>query len=266
MNFLWGIFQDILSNVIFLLLAILIAYLWTALTQRKNLLTFFNTTDIKRLVIYLSNIKVLPFGAMGISQDKLSYQGETVAYGEMQVANQIQSLFNFIVPKLAESSQSIGRLLLSDVKVQISISPQEISELETEAPVVSLGSSAFNIASRHIEDLYQGSVKFRFAPNPISGSTTAQDSNLPVSVLVSNSTQENREPLSIFIDDLLLLDKPFYGCVERIRDPGGNRSLFYVAGLSEFSTKGAGYYLSSQWKYLYKKYGAGKSFLIQLKI
>src|SRR3989304_5690384 len=91
---LWGILENIASDILFILLAIFLAWVWTQLTQRRGLQDFFSVSKAKRLVIYLSRLDVLPFGAIGASGRKFSYQGEAVAYGEMQGANQIRQLFS----------------------------------------------------------------------------------------------------------------------------------------------------------------------------
>ena len=57
-----------------------------------------------------------------------------------------------------------------------------------------------------------------------------------------------------------------YGFVERIVEPQRGRCVFYVAGLSEPGTVGALGYLTTQWKALYRKYGADRSFLVMLRV
>lgn len=166
-----GILENIISDIVFIILAIFLSWLLTYYTGRRKLQTFFHTLKSKRLVIYLSNLRVLPFGAIGISGKKMSYDGSAVPYGEMQVASEIQNLFSFIIPKLVEISQYIGFLLLSDVKVQIKVSPSPMGEskVDSEASIISLGSSAYNVVSANIEKLDKNIVHFKF------GSTTLKE-------------------------------------------------------------------------------------------
>lgn len=157
----WGILENLFSDIIFLILAILVSWLWVILSHRRQLQKFFGVTKTKRLVIYLSLINVTMFGSTGIDKRKFSYTGKAVDYGEMQIANQIRNLFSFIVPKLTEASKTIGKLLLSDIDVNLDISPSDQSKLETQAPFVSLGSPAYNTASSYIETIEKGIVKFQ---------------------------------------------------------------------------------------------------------
>ena len=56
-----------------------------------------------------------------------------------------------------------------------------------------------------------------------------------------------------------------YGFVERVVDPSGKRSFFYVAGIAERGTIGAALYLTREWRSLYKRYGADRNFLVMLR-
>lgn len=165
---IWGIVENLISDVIFIVLAIIASAIWVSLTNRRKLQLFFHTTDTKRLVVYLSAINVLPFGATGKSGKKLSYQGQAVAYGEMQGANQIKNLFSFIIPKLTEVSQTIGKLFLSDVVVQTTISPSESSFFDSQASFIALGSPAYNSAAASIESLDKNVAKFQYGTKKLS--------------------------------------------------------------------------------------------------
>jgi hypothetical protein len=288
-----GILENIISDIIFLLIAIIFAWLWILFTQRKKLISFFDVEETRRLVVYLSNIRVAEFGAVGITGKRMSYKGETITNGEIQAAYQIQKLFTFIIPALAEASKTIGTFLLSDVTVQIQISPVATTQLDSQASVISLGSPAYNAASLFIENTNKGIVKFRYGSMTISElqgfaqfppesafSSTDSEYTYPggsVSYPVPSGTfaqptsyanpgnNEQPEPPAIIVDQIPPILDTTYGFIERIKD-NNKRSLFYVAGMSEYATKGAAYQLSSQWSQLYKKYGKDKPFLIMLKI
>lgn len=304
---IWGIVENLCSDAIFIVIAIVTSWIWITLTNRRKLQQFFNTSITKRLVIYLSLIRVLPFGTIGISGKKLSYQGHAVAYGEMRGASKIKDLFSFIVPKLVEVSQTIGKLFLSDVAIQTIVSPMEEGKLETQASFIAFGSSAYNVASAHIEGFEENIVKFRFGsekiaaidnskPNPIAFSDTDPGvytlpgtvdvhSPRPVTIpsgvaldpeifsihseLLHNAVDAEKlgenTPSAILVEGVPPITDTTYGFVERIIDSEYTRALFYVAGLSEFSTAAASHYLAAQWLSLYGKYGANKSFIIMLR-
>jgi hypothetical protein len=157
----WGILENLTSDIIFLLLAILVGWLWVSITHRRQLQNFFGVNKTKRLCIYLSHINVLKYGSTGIDEKMFSYTGEAVDYGEMQAANRIRNLFSSIIPKLTEASKTIGKLLLSDIEINLDISPDEQSKLETQASFIALGSPAYNTASSYIESFEKGIVKFQ---------------------------------------------------------------------------------------------------------
>jgi hypothetical protein len=62
-----------------------------------------------------------------------------------------------------------------------------------------------------------------------------------------------------------ITDKHF-GFVERIVDHEQQKCIFYVAGITEFGTAGAAYYLVNHWRELYEQYGDKKSFLKVLRL
>ena len=122
--FFQAVFENIVADILLIFLGVFGAWAWARLTYRRRLQDFFNIGDVKRLLIYISRIDVKAFGAIGIDKYKMSYEGVSVDYQEMQVANQIKELFSFFIPKLAEASKSIGSLLLSDINVQVLVSPE----------------------------------------------------------------------------------------------------------------------------------------------
>jgi hypothetical protein len=311
-----GVFENIISDILFLLLAIISAWLWVRLTQRKKLIDFFGVSETKRLVIYLSNIRVLQFGSIGITGKKMSYQGETTTYGEIQAAHRIQRLFSFILPALAEASKDIGTFFLSDVTVQIQVSPIEKAQLDMQASIVTLGSPAYNAASIYAGECKENKVKFQFGIStkselnaraytypPMSDDSASDPGNIrvprtsgkfsmpmqensvpepgtisyprpsgeyssytPIPVIQSPGAVEEQPKLSaIIVDKIPPITETNFGFIQRIRDDK-NRSIFYIAGISEYATKGAAYFLSTDWLKLYKKYGKDKPFLVMLAI
>ena len=291
-----GILENIVSDLLLIIVGIIGAWVWVRLTHRKRLLDFFSVSDIKRLLIYISRIDVKAFGAIGLDKYKMSYEGVSVDYLEMQVGNQIKELFSFFIPKLAEASKSIGSLLLSDINVQVLVSPENESDIDRQAPIITLGSPALNKVSFFVEK-QQTIVEFKigklkkkdlgnYPVNPMaysdtdagyygtedktgyvvlpSGTASAFDPNLFPNM--HSSVPDIQEESEIIVQDVKNFTDPTYGFVQRIKDSETDRSLFYLAGLSTLGTVGAAHYLLTQWEYLYKKYGRERTFFIMLRI
>ena len=306
---IWGILEGLISNFIFAVivfaLPLFIGWLWVERTNRRNLQNFFGVSEIKRLNIYLSNITVMRFGAIGVNGRRASFQGESIAYGEILVANRLRNLFSFFIPKLAEIFKPIGKFLLSDVDVQIFISPRKEIELDKQAPLIALGSPVFNAASSYIQSIGNGTVKIKpgemtsanignysginpitqsstdsaeynpfvsgsFVVPPIFGGTATQlpeNYTSPSGVFLNDGIHNSNMniPPEIISDGLPPITDTASGFVQRIKDPRLDRTLFYVAGISEFSTKGAAYYLATQWSKLQEKYKNDEPFLVMLR-
>lgn len=279
--------ENLIADIIFLILLGLIGWLLITLTRRRMLQLFFGVLQNKRIVIYLSNLRVLTFGAVGISGRKMSYQGSAVAYGEMKAAFRIRRLFSFVIPALEESSDFLRRLLISDVSVDLAISPLSKNEIEARTSFITLGSTAYNVASKAVEEKY-GESRFRFGilkkkdieekpfgvrptafstdaePEIMHGGTVSMSASLMGNERVSEEKLNNKS--AILIEGMPPFEDTRNSFVQRTVDKNNNRSLFYVAGLSEHSTEGAANYLVSEWHKLYKKFGSDTSFLVVLRI
>ncbi|MFV2044915.1 MAG: hypothetical protein ACC700_16975 [Anaerolineales bacterium] len=285
----WGILENLVADLLFILLAIAVGWGWLVLTRRTKLQRFFGASDSKRLVIYLSNLRVLPFGSAGISGQRMSYQGSAVPYGELQGANKIRDLHSFLVPSIAEPGGALRRFLFVDISVQILLSPVDPDELEAQAPFIALGSGAYNTASSYIEAIDPESAKFRFGTmtvkkveqeqvviRPVASSTDAGVYVVPSGTVwfppgseqahkPRESDEEEDVPSAIQVGNVPDIVDPTYGFVERVREPNADRMVFYVAGLSEFATTGAAYFLASEWGSLDRRYSEGQSFLVMLR-
>ncbi len=294
---------NVLSDFIFLGITLLLSWLFILLTHRGKLRKFFGADNAKQLIIYLSNLRVLTFGSIGHSGKKYSFQGSVVSFGEFEVANQIKEKFSFLIPDLNEMLHS---LILNDIDVQVTISPLDEGKIIKENPIISLGSPAYNLVSKIIEDTPKNIVEFNegksskkeisysnpnIPPWGIGSDTDTQiydfpniaggtaDPFDPVHELQNRTTYENfstsskdsQEALRETTIKIKGFEQPFgsttIGFIERIaKSKENDHTLFYIAGLSELATKGAAYYLLTNWRYLYKKYKNDKSFLIAVTI
>lgn len=294
-----SILENLVSDFAFLLIALILGWLVFYFSRRNKKLRFFGIKEAKRIVLYVSNLRVKPFGAIGIDNVARSYKGQTVAHGEMLSANIFRDFFNYLVPSLADQPSLISKLLISDVIVDVSISPVRESQLEYQVPFIALGSPAFNVASKYLEEKSLSKVKFRFGAISKEKLENGGYENLPTAYSHSselrhtgdtgisgsypgtlsyehlagdsggtpfeyNSESEGLKS-AILIEDLEPITQTTYGFVERVLDLDMNRMLFYIAGLSELSTTGAAHYLSSQWEYLEMKYENNRPFLVMLK-
>jgi len=285
---LCGILEDLVSDLLFIALLVGAGWLWAYLTGRRLLHHFFGASHAKRVVIYLSNIRVLTFGSIGVAGTKMSYQGSTVAHGEMLAAARIRDLFSFPLPSSSEGPTFLNRLLLSDVLTQLLLSPLQRSQVDVDAPLIALGSPAYNVASAFIQDATKSGAKFRFGTltrkeihaaspyelHPVSGSTDAEvymwgpgfgasTVNLPCSNESETELAEDK-PSAILVEGLPEIVGTNYGFVQRSLERPSGRTLFYVAGLSEPATHGAAAFLASQWRYLARRYGSDCAFLVML--
>lgn len=229
------IIQGIISNAIFFLLVFTIGWILYLLFRRRKLINFFKITG-KKLTIYLSNIRVISGGSIGIDGNQRAYQDSTVSFGESFQANQYYSIFHYLIPGLRQQPGILKYLLVSDIELYTLLSPTDINDITTKSTIISLGSPGYNIVSDWIQKNHNSKASF------INDNKQIQIDRLPP---ISDTKQ----------------------CfVERIFDEINNRFIFYAAGLSELGTIGAAYYLSSHWKKLYKEYPGNLSFCILLEI
>lgn len=135
---------------------------------------------------------------------------------------------------MARTIYYLTSFLSAYCKFPIKIERDEVAHVEWEGTFLALGSSASNIKSKQIlEKIENTFVDFAIANNVpvIIDKKTATAYSLTVSPQVDYGL-------------ILKLDNNLYK----------NNSLIVCAGLGEFGTSGASYYLSRHWEDLYKKY------------
>ena len=280
-----GILENIVSNFLFVLLGLLIGWAILKVLRRDKLLYFFGVASSRRIVIYISNLRVQSFGAIGIDNVNRSYQGSTAAFYELQSAIKLRDLFNYLLPSLSEKPGLLAKLLISDILVQVLHSPLQKSQLDNSSPFIAMGSPAFNVASKYIEEELQSQVKFRLgtiAPwkslmTPYGLGPTAHSTQTPIyptgssytpSASPAGAVEPGAEeiPPAFLISGLAPITDTSYGFVERLIDTRhANRHIFYVAGLSEIATAGAAQFLVTEWQRLSNKNGKQAPFLVMLR-
>jgi hypothetical protein len=231
----YTIIVNVFSDLITLGLLAFIAWIFFVVRYRDPLMKFFNVRANKRVVVYLSNIRVTR--SKGIDDIPRAYEGSAVVFGELNTVKEITNLFSYPFP--ASDNNSIDTILrklrLVDVATELHLSPLTIEEIETQASIIAIGSPGYNIASRFCEE--KGS-KISFGED-----NTA--------IMANNKTVKE------------VNERAF---VSRIVDNENRRSLFYVAGVSEEETKGAIHHLIGHWEDLQRGYGDQDDFAVQLKI
>jgi len=302
---LMGVLENLLSDAIFLLLAIFLGWVIFQFFRRNKKLEFFQIKETRRIVIYVANLRVRKCGAIGIDNQIRSYAGQAIAYKEIQCANQFRDFFNYLIPSLADRPGILSKLLISDVKVEIAISPLTEAQLEKQASFITFGSPAYNMASQFLHDKHLSKVTFRFGklskkdidsgnfyspPTGSSQSALAGDTGYaggtaelvfdlpgdtgPSGPPISHHRSSFDETIAeqgvseseIIIEGIPPFTQTTYGFIECIVDKDANRKLFYVAGLSEVATAGAAYHLISHWSSLEKKYGKRSQFIRMVNV
>lgn len=228
------ILSGFLANLFFAIFLIAVGWVIYYLTERRKLLKFFNIENTKRLIIYLSNLRINPGGAVGIDGKRRSYNGKAVVYDEQVVATKFRERFNYLIPSLSESPSFLRKIVFADINISIIPSPLQDSEIETNCSLLTFGSPGYNIVSTFIEKNPYSVVRFS------NDNTGIQVQNLPN------------------------INIAYHGFIQRLvlKTSECERNLFYIAGLSTRGTVGAGYYLLKNWKNLRKKYKDDESFII----
>jgi len=233
-----NVFIDILiglaSNFLFLLLILIASYLIFNIKRRKKLYNFFNITTNHKLLIYISNLKILPGGSHGFDGKPRSFQGYSVTYWEYLKSEELKSIFYYPIPSFSEQPGILKKLLVADIQVLILPSPLQLEKIDLSSSIVTLGSPGYNLVSKYLEETLKSKARF-------------EETN--------NAMKINDAPLDRDVS---------HGFLERIIDKKNKRSFFYAAGISEVGTIGSIHYLSANWEKLYKEYGKDKPFVLML--
>lgn len=229
-------FQNIASNLLTILIIAGVGWLIYFFTRRRRLLAFFGLKDRRRLVLYLSNVRVQPGGSVGVDGKPRSYSGTAIPENETILIPLFQRLFNFVIPGLSEQPGFLKWLLISDVAVEPLPSPSEAAGVEKDATFIAVGSPAYNSASLRIEQ----------ALNPLA--------------------RFNAEYAGFCLDQAHATTDLRCGFVQRVIDQVSGQTAFYVAGMSSLGTTGAAYFLATRWSHLAEKYKTSTPFCVVVRI
>ena len=230
------VFLGVLSSILFTILCMILGWLYHYLSGRKKLLNFFNINKTKKLVLYLSHLRIVPGGAIGVDGVPRSFSGSAIPQVETILVSLFQRLFISAIPGLNPLPGILKKIVISDINLNIEPSPIDENTIEKNTTIISLGSPGYNIVSKYIEGSLNSIGKF-----------TNQNSAIEIS------------GTSPYTDTL-------YSFVQRVKNNNNNTIAYYVAGKSIIGTMGAAYFLISKWKYLQKKYQNSQPFCVILKI
>jgi len=229
-------FQNVVSEFIALVILLILGWSVHKFTHRSQLLRFFRVADSKRVVVYLSNLSIPKGGAIDIDGIPRSFQESAVPAYETRLPALFQRLFNFIVPGADSLPGFLKSILVSDVSVEILVSPLSENEVERDVTLITFGGPGYNIVSRRIEQTFHSFGKF----TPDGG--------------------------SIVLQQMSPLNDPRCAFVQRVIDQTTGQQGFYVAGISSLATTGAAYFLATQWRFLAKKYSNDRPFCVMLRV
>jgi hypothetical protein len=225
----------------------LVGFLW-ALTSLAKRQRFFKVSAEQRLVVYLSSIQI---GLLEIrDQDgkkqrascttgpdgqPRTYTGKTVVFGELEMASIFRDIFSSPFPYVGERPSFLRKILMADMVVQIEPSPGKYDEIDQSASIITLGSPGYNKVSEFVEQKLSSEARFIEENSAIK---------------IGNAQPENRLNFSF---------------IEKVVDTEYQRSVFYVAGMTETGTKGATYFLATRWSEL-RINGNERGFVVLLDV
>lgn len=227
---------NIASQFIFLVLVVMLGVVLHRFTGRKRLLAFFNVEKSKRLVVYLSHLRIRSGGSIGVDEVPRSFGEGAIPLYEANMIPFVQRLFNFVVPGLNSQPGFLKWLLVSDVLVEVLPSPLSLLDVERRCTFVAVGSPGYNQASRRIEQDLGALAKF-------TGDNSA-----------------------IQLKDTPALTDLRSAFVQRVVDQNTGQVAFYLAGASSLATTAAFYFLCNRWQYLYKRFASAAPFCVVLRV
>jgi hypothetical protein len=233
-NWLESTAQNLVAEFLFLLILLALGWLLYRLTHRQQLLSFFDITRRKRLVVYLSNLSIQRGGAVGVDGLPRSFGESALPAYEANLIPWLQRLFNYIVPGTNDQPGILKWLQLSDVAVEFIPSPFDESEIESESTFIAVGSPGYNRASSYVEDSLHSIGRFT---NDMSAITLPGTSPL---------------------------HSDHYAFVQRAGN--AKQQALYAAGISSRATTGAVRFLVTHWRDLNGKYPGGTPFCVMLRI
>ncbi len=294
---------NIISDLLFAILAFVFWYCVFLMNKQRKLHKFFGIEKNKKITIYTSRLIVKEYGSLGNDGREYSFQGTAIPNEESKAANHLRTLFNYFLPSQIGKSGFLSKLLISDVDVRVYPSPVFEDMIDQSTSIISLGLPGYNLISRFIEDSLNPSAKLDYIPietisdnmdeinigngllsnlggtanfvfNPAAsgsagrGNFAKPSTFIPAetSACLTRQTGEIKEQPVIKTSNGRIYPDTTMGFVQKFFDSQNNRTIFYVAGLSENSTAGSAYYLANHWEDLKKSYSFDTPFCVLLRV
>ncbi len=229
-------FVNVASNFITLCLSIALGLMIYHLSRRRHLLRFFNIADSKKVIVYMSHLRIIPGGALGIDNQPRSFGESAIPLSEVRLIQIFQRLFNFIVPGVEGLPGFFRSLLISDVEVSVLPSPLTPGDVERNDTFVAIGSPGYNASSSQVEQALN-----------------------PPAVFANNN-------IAISLSGLQPISDTRCAFVQRVYNQTTDQTAFYLAGMSSLGTYGAVIFLAKRWRYLSKKYEGNRPFCVVIRV
>lgn len=163
---LLGVLENIVADLTIVALSLIGGWLYSR-TRRGKLLKFFGIGHPRRLVVYVSNLRIPCGGSLGVCGVRRGYRGSAVPIEEMRAAERWRNIFRFPIPSLLEEPGFLGKVLIADTQVEVTHAPSQHSQIEARSSFITLGSHAYNAASEYVQTQLESQA--RFVEMPIAG-------------------------------------------------------------------------------------------------
>lgn len=213
---------SIVGNILTIVLLGSVAYLYTILSRRRLLLSFFNLERSKKITLYLSAFYIPSGNAFDFRKLPRSYQGLALPYDEVKAYLPMYNLFTHAFPASNELKGVLQKLFVQEVDVRFLASPIDSDSIDVDGTIVSLGSPGYNSISSLLQK------------------------NSKIAIIFSDNNDK------ITYNDGKEIGSDVTAFIQKYKE--NDRTYFYVAGLNQIGTQSAINYLLINWKNLYHEF------------
>jgi hypothetical protein len=217
------------------------------LSRRRRLFTFLGLAeraDVNpEIVVYLSNVRVKPGGALYVSQSHTNpFEISTVVAAEFLELGSLERMFSdgFVgmVPSGIRSRLAQRISVMAKIRSTCEAAPADVSKARGRV-LVTVGGVEFNSITAHY--MSRQGVFMRFA-----GQQCSTGSRSHVEVVDAHGRHQTIMPHSDVMD-IAIVQKQVLA--------GEDRCVFYASGNGSNGTRAAIRYLVERWPDLYRRYG-----------
>ena len=146
-----SITAGIISNLIFLIATVFVAYLLVMILRRHRLYRFFGIGEEKKVTNYISHFNIVTGGAKNAYGNTKSFTGRAIPHSEMAAAQRLSEVFSLPFPGLEGQQGILSSFRLSDIRCQIIPSPFSEAEISLDHTIICIGSHGYNTASNLLQ-------------------------------------------------------------------------------------------------------------------